>query len=275
MAARMSGVPQFYALMTGLGYVFSDDVVSWKRKLIRTLSVLLYRVGLAKAKKLFIYNPADEEDIVRYRMATKGQVLVPINGSGVDLTHFTTSPAPTDPVTFLFVSRLLREKGVREFVEAAADIRSRRHDVQFQILGPMDANPTSVSGDEIAKWERDGVVTYLGETRDVRPYLAACSVFVLPTYYREGIPRTILEALATGRAVITTNLPGCDKTVEDGVSGYLVEPRSVGALVNAMDKILAEPASVERMGKKSLALAQKRFDVHKINQKLLAEMGLV
>jgi len=236
---------------------------------------LLYRIGLSRVEKLFVYNRADQNELLRSRMVTDERRIVPIDGSGVDLSHFTASPAPTNPIVFLFVARLLQDKGIREFVKAAKAIRSRWTDVEFHILGPLDANPASVGQQEIAEWESHNIVSYLGETRDVRPYLSACSVFVLPTYYREGIPRTILEALSTGRAVITTDMPGCDQTVNVGVNGYLVKPRSVDSLVKAMELILEDPKSVELMGRQSLALAKKRFDVRIINQKLLSEMGLI
>lgn len=274
IAARLAGVPKQYALMTGLGYVFSDENYSLKKKLVRKLSVVLYRIGLAKTAKLFVYNTADKNDIVRYRMVTDTRRLIPIDGTGVDLTHYSASDPPTDPVTFLLIARLLREKGIYEFVEAAADIRSRHPQVRFQILGPTDPNPSGITPEEIDKWASDGVVEYLGETRDVRPYIAGCSVVVLPTYYREGIPRSILEALSSGRAIITTDMPGCNRTVDNGMNGHLVKPRDAAALANAMEQFVKNPNEVVEMGSESLKLAKRRFDVKKINKKLLDEMGL-
>lgn len=274
IAARLAGVPKTHALMTGLGFIFSDDNMSVRKALIRKISVILYRIALRNAEKLFIYNSADMHDIERHRMAGRGSELIPVDGSGVDLDLYPQSPVPDGPARFLLVSRLLGDKGIREFVEASRIVRAKYPDVIFEILGPFDSNPAGIRQEEIDAWAREGSVVYRGETRDVRPYLANCSAFVLPSYYREGIPRTLLEALATGRAVVTTDMPGCRETVVDGENGFLVKPRDAVSLANALEKLAANRELLKSMGQHSLALARNRFDVNLINRKLLAAMEL-
>ncbi len=274
IAARLAGVPDRHALMTGLGYVFADPDPKGKRRLIRALSVRLYRAGLRGTGRVFVYNGADEDDIRRFSMLDDNAKLIRVAGTGVNLERFPHRPTPEGPVRFLMIARLLADKGVREFVAAAKRLKPDYPDAEFRILGPLDPNPEGIKAAEIAEWGRDGVVDYLGETDDVRPYLADASVFVLPSYYREGIPRSILEAMATGRPVITTNLPGCADTVEDGVSGFLVPPRDDAALAGAMRRFLEDPSSAEPMGHAARARAEAVFDIHKVNRHLLTEMGL-
>ncbi|MCB1355358.1 MAG: glycosyltransferase family 4 protein [Maritimibacter sp.] len=274
IAARLAGVPDRHALMTGLGYVFADPDPRGKRRLLRALSVRLYRAGLRGTGRVFVYNGADEDDIRRFRMLDDDAKLVRVAGTGVNLERYPHRPAPEGPLRFLMIARLLADKGVREYVAAAKRLKPAFPEAEFRILGPLDPNPEGIGADEIAQWRRDGVVDYLGETDDVRPYLADSSVFVLPSYYREGIPRSILEAMATGRPVITTTLPGCADTVEDGVSGYLVAPRDDAALAAAMRRFLDDPARAEPMGRSARTRAEAVFDIHKVNRHLVTQMGL-
>ena len=275
IAARLAGVRRRCALVTGLGHVFSDTQSGWRNRLIRLTSVWLYRRALGGAEIVFTYNEADEADIKNHRMITSDQRMVRVPGSGVDLEHYQFSEPPVEPPTFILIARLLRDKGIVEFAEAAKLVRQRYGRGRFQLLGPFDPNPTAISHDEIETWKREGALDYLGETREVRPYLARCSALVLPTYYREGIPRTILEAMATGRAVVTTNTPGCRDTVIDGVNGYLVEPRQVEMLADRMGRLIENPSLFKEMGKQSHRLAQDRFDVHNVNRILLSEINLM
>jgi glycosyltransferase involved in cell wall biosynthesis len=207
---------------------------------------------------------------------TRDQSIVRrVPGSGIDLALFHQSaPRPGQP-TFLLVARLLREKGIGEFVEAARSLRARYPQARFQLLGHFDPNPSAIRKDEVDKWVSEGVVEYLGTTKDVRPYLADCTAFVLPSYYREGIPRSILEAMATGRAIVTTDLPGCADTVVDGVNGFLVPKKQPDRLAAVLERLILQPALAAKMGEASRRLASDRFDVHAVNRLLLSEMGLV
>ncbi|NRP73079.1 N,N'-diacetylbacillosaminyl-diphospho-undecaprenol alpha-1,3-N-acetylgalactosaminyltransferase [Ensifer psoraleae] len=275
IAARALGIKERCFLVTGLGHVFSDAAGhSFKARAIRHLCVRLYRLALRGARVVFVYNDADADDIRRYRMLGDDLSPTKIPGSGVDLDHFTFSIPPRSGPTFLMIARLLRDKGVVEYVEAARIVRRSFPNAKFQLLGHFDSNPTAISREEIDGWVREGVLDYLGTTADVRPYLTACNVFVLPSYYREGIPRSILEALATGRAVITTDLPGCRDTVQPGVNGMVVKARDIVALADAMACYAGSPELAEKMGRQSREVAETKFDVHMINRMLFAGMNL-
>ena len=275
LAARLAGVPRRFALVTGLGHVFREAKPSGLSALVRHISVRLYRLALAGTERVFVYNEADAEDIRNNRMIADLSRMLLVPGSGVDLDRFRRSEPGCNPPTFLMISRLLHDKGVVDFVDAARLVGRRRGEARFQILGSFDANPNAISQADIDGWVGEGVIEYLGETRDVRPFLAACSAFVLPSYYREGIPRTLLEALATGRAVITTDMPGCRDTVIDGENGLLVPPRNPEKLARAMETLLEKPELFASMGERSRRLAGDRFDVHAVNRILLEEMGLL
>jgi glycosyltransferase involved in cell wall biosynthesis len=275
IAARLAGVPDRHALVTGLGYVFSDAGSDPRRGLIRRIATWLYRIAFAGGGRVFVYNEADEDDIRRGHMVRDTSRIVRVAGSGVDLSHYEVCPVPEGGPVFLLIARLLREKGLLEFAEAARTLRARAPQARFRVLGPVDPSPLAVSAEEIAGWAADGDVDYLGETQDVRPHLGACSVFVLPSYYREGIPRSILEAMATGRAVVTADTPGCRDTVVDGENGFIVPPRDPNALAAALGRFVEDPDLAHRMGRRSHELARERFDVEAVNRTLLGAMGLL
>jgi len=197
-----------------------------------------------------------------------------VNGSGVNLSHFQLAPLPKK-LTFIFIARLLVDKGIRQFAEAASLLKLRYPDVEFKVVGYLDDNPESIEQSELDAWVASGKLVYLGRLSDVRPVIAGASVFVLPTFYREGVPRTILEALAMGRAIVTTDTPGCRETVVHGVNGYLVKPKAVEELVSALEKLILDPQLVVDMGNASYRIACDKFDVHKVNQQMLLGMGML
>ena len=204
-----------------------------------------------------------------------GQPVLQVPGSGVDVRHFAQAPLPDGPFTFLMMGRLMRDKGVGEYVEAARIIRARRPDVRFLLLTrPETENPTGYTTQDLRQWRDEGLIDFLPETRDVRPFLASAHAFVLPSYYREGLPRTILEAMATGRAVITTDMPGCREPISPGVNGLLVQPRDPRALATAMDRLLADPMLVRDMGEAARRTAVETYDVDKVNDMLVDAMRL-
>ena len=171
------------------------------------------------------------------------------------------------------IARLLGDKGVREYAKAASQIRTQYPNTEFGLVGWLDENPDAISKTELDDWVADGSITYHGRLDDVRPTIAESSVYVLPSY-REGTPRTVLEAMAMGRPIITTDAPGCRETVIDGENGFLVEVKSVDALVKAMQRFVDEPELANRMGKRSREIAEEKYDVHKVNAVMLREMGI-
>jgi len=269
---RTSWQPRFFALMSGLGYAFTpgSPIAPWMRLLVKQL----YRAAVARAGAIFVFNTADRSDMLSLGIIKPDQRVVQVPGSGVDLARFTPAQVPSAP-HFLMVGRLMRDKGVIEFCEAAGEVVRSHPEARFSILGRIEEqNPTGLSEAECGELAKRYPVRFLEPTDDVRPYLAACSVFVLPSYYREGLPRTILEALATGRAVITTDMPGCRDPIHEGVNGFIVPPRDAAAVAKAMFRFLDEPGLAERMGPLGRAAAEDVYDVRKVNAQLFEVMGL-
>jgi glycosyltransferase involved in cell wall biosynthesis len=273
IAARLTGNTPFYALMSGLGYLFSPD--GSKSGLVRTIFLRLYREGVRKALKIFVFNRDDHKDMLDAGIVDSTQTVIQVPGSGVDTTRFIQQPLPAGAPHFLMVGRLMRDKGVYEFLAAAKAVKAEYPDARFSILGRAEEfNPTGISKDDIPQLQSDYPVNFLAETTDVRPYLADSSVFVLPSFYREGLPRTILEAMSTGRAVITTDTPGCRDPIVDGESGIIVPPQDADALATAMRSFLQNPDQARRMGEKARAIAVDIYDVAKVNEILVGHMGL-
>ena len=181
---------------------------------------------------------------------------------------------PEKPV-FLCLSRLVRSKGVAEFAKAAAILKEQHPEAVFRLAGPLEQGGDAVSPDELAAWRKQGALEVLDPVDDVRPLLAGASVYVLPSYYREGVPRSILEGLAMGRPVVTTDAPGCRETVVPEQNGFLIPPRDPDALASAMERFITEPGLAATMGAASRRLAEEKFDVDKVNDAMLAFMGLM
>jgi len=276
LAAWMAGVPQRFALITGLGYAFtpSTEMQSLKRRLLQYVVMNLYRLSLKHATKVFFQNQDDCTLFIGNGVISASQ-SIRINGTGVDLDRWHQVPYVTKPVTFLLAARLLREKGIVEFVEASRRIRVKQPDSRSILLGGLDSNPGALTRSEVEAWVREGVIEWPGHVSDVRQWIAQASVFVLPSYYREGVPRSIQEAMAMGRPVITTDAPGCRDTVIEGENGFLVPVRDIGALAEAMERFIRQPDLMEKMGRASRHLAEERFDVNKINRTILQEMGIL
>lgn len=268
IAARLAGVKNRIALISGLGYAFISA-----SNLLNKLVVFLYTLALKKSNVVFFQNPDDQALFLKLGI-TKNINTVLVNGSGVDANYFARTPVPTGSLNFLMIARLLGDKGVREYVAAAKIIKKQHPYVQFNLAGWLDDNPNAIKQLELDEWITNGAVDYLGKLADVRPALMNCTVFVLPSY-REGTPRTVLEAMAIGRAIITTDAPGCRETVINGLNGLLVEVKSTDTLVDAMMRFVANPDLCEMMGKESHKIAIEKFDVHKVNQQMLKAMEII
>ena len=273
IAARIASVPLRAAMITGVGSALGGGA-GLRRRGLSALLRRLYGFALQQAHVVFFQNPDDERYFRALGLVGDRHHIVRINGSGVDLERFAPVPLPPLPITFLMVGRLIRDKGVGEYVEAARRVRTAHPEVRIQLLGPLDPNPSGISTQELEDLRREGAVEYLGSTSDVRPFLAQAHVCVLPSYYGEGVPHSLLEAMAIGRAVITTDAPGCRETVECGRNGLLVPPRDAAALAAGMLQMIAEPERLEPMGRQSRAIAEERFDVHSVNRVIIDAMGL-
>jgi glycosyltransferase involved in cell wall biosynthesis len=272
LAARIAKVPLRVAMITGAGSAFGGGR-GLKGRALSSLLKTLYRVSLAQAHVVLFHNPDDERTFRSLGLVGTRNRVVRINGSGVDLAAFSPAPLPPGPITFLMMARLIRDKGVREFVEASARVKSVHPEVRFQLLGSLDSNPSAIAPAELEAWQREGVIEYLGSTSDVRPFLARAHVCVLPSY-GEGMPRSILEAMAMGRAVLTTDVPGCRETVEPGRNGFIVAARDAGALAHGMSELLAGAGDLARMGHESRRIAEERFNVDDVNRTILMAMSL-
>ena len=274
LACRLLGI-KYHCLFAGLGYLFSEEQ-SLKRKVAKALSTRLLRSALYRASTVFFQNPDDLATFEAHRILSKHSRAVVVDGSGVSLEKFPfAEPRSEKPVIFLLIARILRDKGLPEYYAAAKKLKQEWGDqVRCQLMGPFDDNPNSMKRGEINSWHEEGVIEYLGITDDVRPYLQDSSVFVLPSFYMEGTPKIILESLATGRPVITTNSRGCRETVNHTENGILIEPKDIAGLTSAMEMFLKDPALVKRMGRASRDLAESRYDVEKINARMLDEMGI-
>lgn len=271
LAARIARVPRVCSMVTGLGYSFGT--ATWKQRALNPIVRGLFRAALSKNEVVFFQNPDDMALFVERRLATTRQAVL-VNGSGVDLKHYDVAPLPNGNPSFLLITRLLWEKGVGEYVEAARRLKATWPNASFRLLGPLDPNPTAISRAQLDAWCAEGIVDYLGATSDVRPAMAAASVFVLPSAYREGTPRTVLEAMAMGRPIITTDAPGCRETVVRGENGVLVPTNDAGALAAAMERFLRDPALVPAMGARSREIAEAKYDVHLVNGVMVKAMGL-
>ena len=260
-----------YSMITGLGYAFtrSED----EGKLLRKLLVFLYRMALKRNRKVFFQNPDDERFFVDKGIVDPEKV-VRVNGSGVNTDYFSMAPHEQGVVSFLMIARLLLEKGIVEYIEAARKVKARHPETRFMLVGwSFDKNPSAIVQGQVEEWQKEGIVEIYGETDDVRPYIARAGIYVLPSY-REGTPRTVLEAMAMGRAVITTAVPGCRETVIEGRNGFLVPVKNSEALAEAMERFIKQPELAEQMGVESRKIAEDKYDVKKVNRVINREMGL-
>lgn len=269
IAAWLARVPRRYVLVTGVGFLFSET----SRSLLLRLIVQLYGFALSRCQGVFFQNPDDQELFKNRRLLNPATPSVVVNGSGVDLDRFAPSALPACAPSFLMICRLLRDKGVVEYAQAAVRVKREHPNISFVLAGWIDRNPTAISDSDLSRWCEDGRLVFLGRLADVRDALRVATVYVLPSY-REGTPRTVLEAMAMGRPIITTDAPGCRETVVEGENGFLVPVKSVDALVQAMLKFIEDPTLAPCMGRRSREIAEEKYDVHKVNAVMLREMGI-
>ena len=271
IAAKRAGVKEIYSLVCGLGLLFSSDAL--KIRMLRFVGGRLYRFALRYNKKVIFQNQDDIGEFVGRKYVKRNQCEL-VNGSGVNLKKFSKNRLSIDPVSFLMVSRVLKEKGVLEYFEAARMVKEKHPEVKFSYIGAIDKNKNAIKLSVLKPYIKAGVVDYVPETKEVEKYVAKCSVFVLPTYYREGIPRTLLEATAMARPIITTNTPGCRETVVEGKNGLFVKPRDAADLADKMIWIIEHKNKLQEMGDKSYEICLEKFTIDKIDKRMLEIMGI-
>ena len=271
LAARWAGVSAVFAMITGLGYAFGGQTL--RQRLLTCLAEPLYRLALAGNRVVFFQNPDDRELFIHRKLVRDRVQTVLVNGSGVDLDFYAEAPLPSGLPVFVLIARMLRDKGIVEYVEAARILKRQYPQTIFRLVGPVDRNPASLKTEQLKDWNDEGVIEYIRWVDDVRPIIAAANVFVLPSY-REGTPRTVLEAMAMGRPIITTDAPGCRETVMNGQNGFLVPVKNVRALAEAMELFIRDPSMIPKMGSQSRTLAEAKFDVHAVNRLILNAMGI-
>ena len=269
IAATLAGRPRVINAVAGLGWISSQHAgkAAGRRALVRRALGSLLRSGTT-----IVQNPDDERFLVE--AGVPASRISRIAGAGVDLDHFAPAPEPAGIPCVVLAARLLRDKGVADFVAAARLLRGRGVRARFVLAGSPDhANPSSISEGEIVDWVESGVVEHLGRVRDMAPVLAASHIACLPSYYGEGIPKTLIEAAAAGRPVVTTDMPGCREVVTDGDNGLLVPPRDPASLADALDKLIGDAALRRRMGAAGRSRAVASFGLAQVTEQTLALYG--
>ncbi|MDA8792851.1 glycosyltransferase family 4 protein [Bacteriovoracaceae bacterium] len=265
IAAKLAGVKKIYSNITGLGYLFISQQL--KAKIIRKLVSIQYKFAFSFNRKIFFQNPDDRNLFLQLNLLNFKQTVL-LAGSGINTEIFKSKNVAKKKNSFIFVGRLLKDKGIIEYIQAAKKVKSKYPQAQFHILGQIDDNPASLNKSEIDQLEKEGSVHYLGISNDVGKILDKMEVFVLPSY-REGTPRSTLEALAMSLPVITTDTPGCRETVVNEENGFLVKVKSADEIAISCEKFIEHPELKKSFGQKSRELAETKFNVIKINQKII------
>jgi glycosyltransferase involved in cell wall biosynthesis len=263
-----------FPLITGIGYIETryDSIF---KKAIQKLMLLMYRVSIKSVEGVFFQNHDDKDYFLDKRIILEKTPTCVVNGSGINLNEFTNAPAVVKPIRFLLIARLIKAKGVELYLHAAKQIKGVHPEVEFHLIGQLDEqNPDSIDVTQLKAYVDQRIVYFHGFQNDVRDILAKSSVFVLPSYYREGVPRTILEAMAMSKPIITTNNVGCKETVEDGVNGFLIPVHAVLDLQLSMERFIKDPSIIKTMGIESYRIAKSKFDVNMVNRAMLSFMNI-
>ena len=270
IASKIATAPRIVGMIEGLGGAFTihKNGQTKKAKVIKTIQIFLYKISLPLLDELIFLNNDDKKELIdAYNINVKSVNI--LGGIGVDLEKFSYSKATSDPISFIFIGRLLTEKGIFEYLDAAKMVKDKYKDVNFYILGGFEENnPFGLKQEELRPYLNDDIVIFPGYVNNIKEWIANSSVFVLPSY-REGVPRSSQEAMAIGRAVITTDTVGCRETVKDGVNGFLVPPYNCDVLAQKMMYFIKNPEMVIQMGIESRKIAEEKFDINKQNKKLI------
>lgn len=263
LAARLAGVPAVVAAVSGLGTVFVSQGLA--ARTLRRLVQVFYKIAFAHPNiKAIFQNPDDRAALLAFNAIDSDSTAI-IRGSGVNLADYPFEPEAPGSVVVSFAARLLREKGVVEFVEAARTIKGRGIDARFQVIGDPDpGNPSSIGEDDLARWQNEGVVELMGYRTDIPFLFSKSHIVALPSYYGEGLPKTLVEAAAAGRAVVTTDMPGCRDAIEPDKTGLLIPIKDPMALADAIQRLIEEPHLRQEMGAAGRVLAENEFAIEKI-----------
>ena len=271
IAGWVSKVPARFSMITGLGFLFIESQGVLKRG-IQFIGTSLLSFSLQKNHKLFFQNMDDKDLFIDRKLIGKSKSTCVVNGSGVDLVHYNVRPLPSQP-SFLLIARMINNKGIREYVEAIRKVKKNYPAVKFSMVGGLEENIDGVDLKDIQSWVLEGLVDYKGALPDVRREIEECSIYVLPSY-REGTPRSVLEAMSMGRAIITTDVPGCRDTVIHGVTGLLVRSKDSSDLANAMERLIEDEKLRATMGQKSREYAVKKYSDDSVVAEIIAELGI-
>ena len=277
LAAKLAKVPRVIGMLEGLGYTFTEqpEGLSKKTQLIKKIQVFLYKIALPQLDQLIFLNPDDPKDLLEKYAINVKKVEV-LGGIGLNLKDYPYQPLSNIhlPLKFLFIGRLLKEKGIHEFVQAAKLVKKIYPVTEFTVLGAIDHhNLGALQQTELNTLISSNIIQYPGHVSNIKDWIADNHVFVLPSY-REGVPRSTQEAMAIGRAVITTDVPGCRETVVDGINGFLVPKWDSEALAEKMIYFIENPDQIKVMGAESYKIAVEKFDADKVNQRLVNMLGL-
>lgn len=269
IAAKIARVSRIVGMIEGLGGAFTvhKNGQTRKAKIIKTIQIFLYKFSLPHLDELIFLNNDDKKDLID-RCNVRAKSINVLGGIGVDLDKFSYFKAPKEPISFIFIGRLLTEKGIFEYLEAAKIVKDKYKDVKFYVFGGLEENnPFGLKQEELIPYINNEIVVFQGYIDNIKEWIVNSSVFVLPSY-REGVPRSTQEAMAVGRAVITTDVVGCRETVIDGVNGFLVPPYNSDVLAQKMMYFVENPDTIIQMGIESRKIAEEKFDINKQNKKL-------
>lgn len=277
IAAKLAKVPKVMGMLEGLGYTFTEqpEGLNKKTKLIKTIQVFLYKIALPQLDKLIFLNPDDPKDLLEQYSIKIKQVEV-LGGIGLNLKDYLYQPLKNtqQAINFLFIGRLLKEKGIHDFIAAVKLVKKLYPETQFTVLGAIDPyNLGALKQSELDELIASDIIHYPGHVNNVKDWIGNSHIFVLPSY-REGVPRSTQEAMAIGRPIITTDVPGCRETVQNGVNGFLVPKWNPEALAEKMIYFIEHPDQMKMMGAASHKMALDKFDTHKVNQKWINILGL-
>ncbi|ASU34755.1 glycosyltransferase family 4 protein [Mucilaginibacter xinganensis] len=275
LLAKLCRVKRIVPMLSGLGYNFTEK---GKNGLLSKITRILLKFSLlhSRSLKIIFQNKDDYQTLLSYNILNEKHKAFVVSGSGVDLDHYKYDEPDTKNIGFLMMARLINAKGIYEYFEAAKEIRSRFPNIEFKLIGPYDNNVDAISAELFKEINSGTIVQYVGNVDDVRPYVKNAAIVVLPSYYGEGIPRSLLESMAMGRPIITCDSVGCRETIvsSPAINGFLVPPKDVPALVSKMEYYINNPHAIRTDGLNGLAYAKKRFSVYLVNADVLKIMEL-